>query len=102
MPDYLRSLCCSMLQHIAACCIVSQHGAACCSVLQHVAACCSVLLCLAACGSVVQCVTVPINNNVYQFVLKDDAISAHLAQSAFYPNLNYSNVGLFYERIVSK
>jgi len=42
------SVCCSVLQGVAACCSMLQGVAACCSVLQRVAECCSVL-------SVLQC-----------------------------------------------
>ena len=77
------SVCCSVLQHVAACCSMLQHVAACCSVvttqfenaapiavpnvnyqvdravvLQCVAVCCSVLQCVAVCCSVLQCVAV--------------------------------------------
>jgi len=50
------SLCCSVLQRVAACCSVLQCVAVCCSVLQCVAACCSVLQRVAVCCSVLQCV----------------------------------------------
>jgi len=52
------SVCCSVLQCVAACCGVLQCVAGCCRVLQCVAGCCGVLPCVAVCCRVLPCVAV--------------------------------------------
>jgi len=51
-PSVLQSVCCSVLQRVAACCSVLQSVAECCRELQSVAVCCSVLQRVAVCCSV--------------------------------------------------
>ena len=50
------TVCCSVLQRVAACYSVLQCVAVCCNVLQCVAVCCIVLQCVAVRCSVLQCV----------------------------------------------
>jgi len=50
----VRTLSCSVWQHLAVCCSVLQCVAVYCSVLQCVAVCCSVLQCVTECCSVLQ------------------------------------------------
>ena len=50
------TVCCSVLQRVAACCSVLQCVAVRRSALQCVAVCCSVLVCVAVCWNVLECV----------------------------------------------